>query len=232
MDEVKFTGNLVKVGLNMERKIKWFVFEHYVGYTITDLLMKYFTVFSVGFIVAPLVQMTEMGSYDSINLTDKGIIPLMIVLGVFATVFSIFFTIMFVINKKWSLLAIRLLEGVFVTICSFLISVLEWNGEQIIVRNIVVLILSFALCLLCGFLYFLYLIKKYIPNIKVGENNESSKGMMFVAPALIMAMRPILLSLDFVPVLQFFAFMFSCVSIIMTVEWGTRAYLAKLYNLK
>lgn len=152
----------------MERKIKWFVFEHYVGYTITDLLMKYFTVFAVGFIVAPLVQMTEMGSYDSINLTDKGIIPLMIVLGVFATVFSIFFTIMFVINKKWSLLAIRLLEGVFVTICSFLISVLEWNGEQIIVRNIVVLILSFALCLLCGFLYFLYLIKKYIPNIKVG----------------------------------------------------------------
>lgn len=216
----------------MERKIKWFVFEHYVGYTITDLLMKYFTVFSVGFIVAPLVQMTEMGSYDSINLTDKGIIPLMIVLGVFATVFSIFFTIMFVINKKWSLLAIRLLEGVFVTICSFLISVLEWNGEQIIVRNIVVLILSFALCLLCGFLYFLYLIKKYIPNIKVGENNESSKSMMFLAPALIMAMRPILLSLDFVPVLQFFAFMFSCVSIIMTVEWGTRAYLAKLYNLK
>lgn len=216
----------------MERKIKWFVFEHYVGYTITDLLMKYFTVFSVGFIVAPLVQMTEMGSYDSINLTDKGIIPLMIVLGVFATVFSIFCTIMFVINKKWSLLAIRLLEGVFVTICSFLISVLEWNGEQIIVRNIVVLILSFALCLLCGFLYFLYLIKKYIPNIKVGENNESSKSMMFVAPALIMAMRPILLSLDFVPVLQFFAFVFSCVSIIMTVEWGTRAYLAKLYNLK
>lgn len=216
----------------MERKIKWFVFEHYVGYTITDLLMKYFTVFSVGFIVAPLVQMTEMGSYDSINLTDKGIIPLMIVLGVFATVFSIFFTIMFVIYKKWSLLAIRLLEGVFVTICSFLISVLEWNGEQIIVRNIVVLILSFALCLLCGFLYFLYLIKKYIPNIKVGENNESSKSMMFLAPALIMAMRPILLSLDFVPVLQFFAFMFSCVSIIMTVEWGTRAYLAKLYNLK
>lgn len=216
----------------MERKIKWFVFEHYVGYTITDMLMKYFTVFSVGFIVAPLVQMTEMGSYDSINLTDKGIIPLMIVLGVFATVFSIFFTIMFVINKKWSLLAIRLLEGVFVTICSFLISVLEWNGEQIIVRNIVVLILSFALCLLCGFLYFLYLIKKYIPNIKVGENNESSKSMMFVAPALIMAMRPILLSLDFVPVLQFFAFVFSCVSIIMTVEWGTRAYLAKLYNLK
>lgn len=216
----------------MERKIKWFVFEHYVGYTITDLLMKYFTVFSVGFIVAPLVQMTEMGSYDSINLTDKGIIPLMIVLGAFATVFSIFFTIMFVINKKWSLLAIRLLEGVFVTICSFLISVLEWNGEQIIVRNIAVLILSFALCLLCGFLYFLYLIKKYIPNIKVGENNESSKGMMFVAPALIMAMRPILLSLDFVPVLQFFAFVFSCVSIIMTVEWGTRAYLAKLYNLK
>ena len=139
----------------MERKIKWFVFEHYVGYTITDLLMKYFTVFAVGFIVAPLVQMTEMGSYDSINLTDKGIIPLMIVLGVFATVFSIFFTIMFVINKKWSLLAIRLLEGVFVTICSFLISVLEWNGEQIIVRNIVLLILSFALCLLCGFLYFL-----------------------------------------------------------------------------
>lgn len=216
----------------MERKIKWFVYEHYVGYTITDLLMKYFTVFSVGFIVAPLVQMTEMGSYDSINLTDKGIIPLMIVLGVFATVFSIFFTIMFVINKKWSLLSIRLLEGVFVTICSFLISVLEWNGEQIIVRNIVVLILSFALCLLCGFLYFLYLIKKYIPNIKVGENNESSKSMMFVAPALIMAMRPILLSLDFVPVLQFFAFVFSCVSIIMTVEWGTRAYLAKLYNLK
>lgn len=216
----------------MERKIKWFVFEHYVGYTITDLLMKYFTVFAVGFIVAPLVQMTEMGSYDSINLTDKGIIPLMIVLGVFATVFSIFFTIMYVINKKWSLLAIRLLEGVFVTICSFLISVLEWNGEQIIVRNIVVLILSFALCLLCGFLYFLYLIKKYIPNIKVGENNESSKSMMFVAPALIMAMRPILLSLDFVPVLQFFAFVFSCVSIIMTVEWGTRAYLAKLYNLK
>lgn len=216
----------------MERKIKWFVFEHYVGYTITDLLMKYFTVFAVGFIVAPLVQMTEMGSYDSINLTDKGIIPLMIVLGVFATVFSIFFTIMFVINKKWSLLAIRLLEGVFVTICSFLISVLEWNGEQIIVRNIVLLILSFALCLLCGFLYFLYLIKKYIPNIKVGENNESSKSMMFVAPALIMAMRPILLSLDFVPVLQFFAFVFSCVSIIMTVEWGTRAYLAKLYNLK
>nr|WP_295230167.1 hypothetical protein [Ruminococcus sp.] len=216
----------------MERKIKWFVFEHYVGYTITDLLMKYFTVFAVGFIVAPLVQMTEMGSYDSINLTDKGIIPLMIVLGVFATVFSIFFTIMFVINKKWSLLAIRSLEGVFVTICSFLISVLEWNGEQIIVRNIVVLILSFALCLLCGFLYFLYLIKKYIPNIKVGENNESSKSMMFLAPALIMAMRPILLSLDFVPVLQFFAFVFSCVSIIMTVEWGTRAYLAKLYNLK
>lgn len=216
----------------MERKIKWFVFEHYVGYTITDLLMKYFTVFAVGFIVAPLVQMTEMGSYDSINLTDKGIIPLMIVLGVFATVFSISFTIMFVINKKWSLLAIRLLEGVFVTICSFLISVLEWNGEQIIVRNIAVLILSFALCLLCGFLYFLYLIKKYIPNIKVGENNESSKSMMFVAPALIMAMRPILLSLDFVPVLQFFAFVFSCVSIIMTVEWGTRAYLAKLYNLK
>ena len=216
----------------MERKIKWFVFEQYVGYTITDLLMKYFTVFSVGFIVAPLVQMTEMGSYDSINLTDKGIIPLMIVLGVFATVFSIFCTIMFVINKKWSLLAIRLLEGVFVTICSFLISVLEWNGEQIIVRNIVVLILSFALCLLCGFLYFLYLIKKYIPNIKVGENNESSKSMMFVAPALIMAMRPILLSLDFVPVLQFFAFVYSCVSIIMTVEWGTRAYLAKLYNLK
>lgn len=216
----------------MERKIKWFVFEHYVGYTITDLLMKYFTVFAVGFIVAPLVQMTEMGSYDSINLTDKGIIPLMIVLGIFATVFSIFFTIMFVINKKWSLLAIRLLEGVFVTICSFLISVLEWNGEQIIVRNIAVLILSFALCLLCGFLYFLYLIKKYIPNIKVGENNESSKSMMFVAPALIMAMRPILLSLDFVPVLQFFAFVFSCVSIIMTVEWGTRAYLAKLYNLK
>lgn len=216
----------------MERKIKWFVFEHYVGYTITDLLMKYFTVFAVGFIVAPLVQMTEMGSYDSINLTDKGIIPLMIVLGVFATVFSIFFTIMFVINKKWSLLAIRLLEGVFVTICSFLISVLEWNGEQIIVRNIVVLILSFALCLLCGFLYFLYLIKKYIPNIQVGQDNESSKSMMFVAPALIMAMRPILLSLDFVPVLQFFAFVFSCVSIIMAVEWGTRAYLAKLYNLK
>lgn len=187
----------------MERKIKWFVFEHYVGYTITDLLMKYFTVFAVGFIVAPLVQMTEMGSYDSINLTDKGIIPLMIVLGVFATVFSIFFTIMFVINKKWSLLAIRLLEGVFVTICSFLISVLEWNGEQIIVRNIAVLILSFALCLLCGFLYFLYLIKKYIPNVQVGQDNESSKSMMFAAPAFVMAVRPILLSFSPIPTIQF-----------------------------
>lgn len=216
----------------MERKIKWFVFEHYVGYTITDLLMKYFTVFSVGFIVAPLVQMTEMGSYDSINLTDKGIIPLMIVLGVFATVFSIFFTIMFVINKKWSLLAIRLLEGVFVTICSFLISVLEWNGEQIIVRNIVVLILSFALCLLCGFLYFLYLIKKYIPNIKVGENNESSKSMMFAAPAFVMAVRPILLSFSPIPTIQFLIYGVSCATFVMAVEWGTRAYLAKLYNLK
>lgn len=216
----------------MERKIKWFVFEHYVGYTITDLLMKYFTVFAVGFIVAPLVQMTEMGSYDSINLTDKGIIPLMIVLGVFATVFSIFFTIMFVINKKWSLLAIRLLEGVFVTICSFLISVLEWNGEQIIVRNIVVLILSFALCLLCGFLYFLYLIKKYIPNIKVGENNESSKSMMFAAPAFVMAVRPILLSFSPIPTIQFLIYGVSCATFVMAVEWGTRAYLAKLYNLK
>lgn len=216
----------------MERKIKWFVFEHYVGYTITDLLMKYFTVFSVGFIVAPLVQMTEMGSYDSINLTDKGIIPLMIVLGVFATVFSIFFTIMFVINKKWSLLAIRLLEGVFVTICSFLISVLEWNGEQIIVRNIVVLILSFALCLLCGFLYFLYLIKKYIPNIQVGQDNESSKSMMFAAPAFVMAVRPILLSFSPIPTIQFLIYGVSCATFVMTVEWGTRAYLAKLYNLK
>lgn len=216
----------------MERKIKWFVFEYYVGYTITDLLMKYFTVFAVGFIVAPLVQMTEMGSYDSINLTDKGIIPLMIVLGVFATVFSIFFTIMFVINKKWSLLAIRLLEGVFVTICSFLISVLEWNGEQIIVRNIAVLILSFALCLLCGFLYFLYLIKKYIPNIKVGENNESSKSMMFAAPAFVMAVRPILLSFSPIPTIQFLIYGVSCATFVMAVEWGTRAYLAKLYNLK
>lgn len=216
----------------MERKIKWFVFEHYVGYTITDLLMKYFTVFSVGFIVAPLVQMTEMGSYDSINLTDKGIIPLMIVLGVFATVFSIFFTIMFVINKKWSLLAIRLLEGVFVTICSFLISVLEWNGEQIIVRNIVVLILSFALCLLCGFLYFLYLIKKYIPNIQVGQDNESSKSMMFAAPAFVMAVRPILLSFSPIPTIQFLIYGVSCATFVMAVEWGTRAYLAKLYNLK
>lgn len=216
----------------MERKIKWFVFEHYVGYTITDLLMKYFTVFAVGFIVAPLVQMTEMGSYDSINLTDKGIIPLMIVLGVFATVFSIFFTIMYVINKKWSLLAIRLLEGIFVTICSFLISVLEWNGEQIIVRNIAVLILSFALCLLCGFLYFLYLIKKYIPNIKVGENNESSKSMMFAAPAFVMAVRPILLSFSPIPTIQFLIYGVSCATFVMAVEWGTRAYLAKLYNLK
>jgi predicted neutral ceramidase superfamily lipid hydrolase len=216
----------------MERKIKWFVFEHYVGYTITDLLMKYFTVFAVGFIVAPLVQMTEMGSYDSINLTDKGIIPLMIVLGVFATVFSIFFTIMFVINKKWSLLAIRLLEGVFVTICSFLISVLEWNGEQIIVRNIAVLILSFALCLLCGFLYFLYLIKKYIPNVQVGQDNESSKSMMFAAPAFVMAVRPILLSFSPIPTIQFLIYGVSCATFVMTVEWGTRAYLAKLYNLK
>lgn len=216
----------------MERKIKWFVYEHYVGYTITDLLMKYFTVFAVGFIVAPLVQMTEMGSYDSINLTDKGIIPLMIVLGVFATVFSIFFTIMFVINKKWSLLAIRLLEGVFVTICSFLISVLEWNGEQIIVRNIVVLILSFALCLLCGFLYFLYLIKKYIPNIQVGQDNESSKSMMFAAPAFVMAVRPILLSFSPIPTIQFLIYGVSCATFVMAVEWGTRAYLAKLYNLK
>lgn len=216
----------------MERKIKWFVFEHYVGYTITDLLMKYFTVFAVGFIVAPLVQMTEMGSYDSINLTDKGIIPLMIVLGVFATVFSIFFTIMFVINKKWSLLAIRLLEGVFVTICSFLISVLEWNGEQIIVRNIAVLILSFALCLLCGFLYFPYLIKKYIPNVQVGQDNESSKSMMFAAPAFVMAVRPILLSFSPIPTIQFLIYGVSCATFVMTVEWGTRAYLAKLYNLK
>ncbi len=216
----------------MERKIKWFVFEHYVGYTITDLLMKYFTVFAVGFIVAPLVQMTEMGSYDSINLTDKGIIPLMIVLGVFATVFSIFFTIMFVINKKWSLLAIRLLEGVFVTICSFLISVLEWNGEQIIVRNIAVLILSFALCLLCGFLYFLYLIKKYIPNVQVGQDNESSKSMMFAAPAFVMAVRPILLSFSPIPTIQFLIYGVSCATFVMAVEWGTRAYLAKLYNLK
>lgn len=216
----------------MERKIKWFVFEHYVGYTITDLLMKYFTVFAVGFIVAPLVQMTEMGSYDSINLTDKGIIPLMIVLGVFATVFSIFFTIMFVINKKWSLLAIRLLEGVFVTICSFLISVLEWNGEQIIVRNIAVLILSFALCLLCGFLYFLYLIKKYIPNVQVGQDNESSKSMMFAAPSFVMAVRPILLSFSPIPTIQFLIYGVSCATFVMTVEWGTRAYLAKLYNLK
>jgi membrane protein len=216
----------------MERKIKWLVFEHYVGYTITDLLMKYFTVFAVGFIVAPLVQMTEMGSYDSINLTDKGIIPLMIVLGVFATVFSIFFTIMFVINKKWSLLAIRLLEGVFVTICSFLISVLEWNGEQIIVRNIAVLILSFALCLLCGFLYFLYLIKKYIPNVQVGQDNESSKSMMFAAPAFVMAVRPILLSFSPIPTIQFLIYGVSCATFVMTVEWGTRAYLAKLYNLK
>lgn len=216
----------------MERKIKWFVFEHYVGYTITDLLMKYFTVFAVGFIVAPLVQMTEMGSYDSINLTDKGIIPLMIVLGVFATVCSIFFTIMFVINKKWSLLAIRLLEGVFVTICSFLISVLEWNGEQIIVRNIAVLILSFALCLLCGFLYFLYLIKKYIPNVQVGQDNESSKSMMFAAPAFVMAVRPILLSFSPIPTIQFLIYGVSCATFVMTVEWGTRAYLAKLYNLK
>lgn len=216
----------------MERKIKWFVFEHYVGFTITDLLMKYFTVFAVGFIVAPLVQMTEMGSYDSINLTDKGIIPLMIVLGVFATVFSIFFTIMFVINKKWSLLAIRLLEGVFVTICSFLISVLEWNGEQIIVRNIAVLILSFALCLLCGFLYFLYLIKKYIPNVQVGQDNESSKSMMFAAPAFVMAVRPILLSFSPIPTIQFLIYGVSCATFVMTVEWGTRAYLAKLYNLK
>lgn len=216
----------------MERKIKWFVFEHYVRYTITDLLMKYFTVFAVGFIVAPLVQMTEMGSYDSINLTDKGIIPLMIVLGVFATVFSIFFTIMFVINKKWSLLAIRLLEGVFVTICSFLISVLEWNGEQIIVRNIVVLILSFALCLLCGFLYFIFLIKKYIPNVQVGQDNESSKSMMFAAPAFVMAVRPILLSFSPIPTIQFLIYGVSCATFVMAVEWGTRAYLAKLYNLK
>ena len=216
----------------MERKIKWFVFEHYVGYTITDLLMKYFTVFAVGFIVAPLVQMTEMGSYDSINLTDKGIIPLMIVLGVFATVFSIFFTIMYVINKKWSLLAIRLLEGVFVTICSFLISVLEWNGEQIIVRNIAVLILSFALCLLCGFLYFIFLIKKYIPNVQVGQDNESSKSMMFAAPAFVMAVRPILLSFSPIPTIQFLIYGVSCATFVMAVEWGTRAYLAKLYNLK
>lgn len=98
--------------------------------------------------------------------------------------------------------------------------------------NVPIFVLGIIVCLLCGFLYFIFLIKKYIPNIQVGQDNESSKSMMFVAPALIMAMRPILLSLDFVPVLQFFAFVFSCVSIIMTVEWGTRAYLAKLYNLK
>lgn len=152
--------------------------------------------------------------------------------GVMAAIFSIIYVILFVINKKWPLLAIRSFLGLYASICSFMGSSFTWKDEQLKIDNVPIFVLGIIVCLLCGFLYFIFLIKKYIPNIKVGENNESSKSMMFVAPALIMAMRPILLSLDFVPVLQFFAFVFSCVSIIMTVEWGTRAYLAKLYNLK
>lgn len=98
--------------------------------------------------------------------------------------------------------------------------------------NVPIFVLGIIVCLLCGFLYFIFLIKKYIPNVQVGQDNESSKSMMFAAPAFVMAVRPILLSFSPIPTIQFLIYGVLCATFVMAVEWGTRAYLAKLYNLK
>lgn len=66
----------------------------------------------------------------------------------------------------------------------------------------------------------------------MGQDNESSKNMMFAAPAFIMAVRPIFLSFSPIPTIQLLIYAASCTAFVTTVEWGTRAYLAKLYDFK
>lgn len=91
----------------MERKIKWFVFEHYFTYTVPDLFLKFLMTFGIGLLVAPFIKLTELEYSDSINFFDENLIPLVVGVGVMAAIFSIIYVILFVINKKWSLLAIR-----------------------------------------------------------------------------------------------------------------------------
>lgn len=74
--------------------------------------------------------------------------------------------------------------------------------------------------------------KEIYSKCSSGQDNESSKSMMFAAPAFVMAVRPILLSFSPIPTIQFLMYGVSCATFVMAVEWGTRAYLAKLYNLK
>ena len=216
----------------MERKIKWFVYEHYFTYTVPDLFLKFLMTFGIGFFVAPLIKLTELEYSDSINFLDENLIPLVVGVGVMATIFSIIYVILFVINKKWSLLAIRSFLGLYASICSFIGSSFTWKDEQLKIDNVLIFILGIIVCLLCGFLYFIFLIKKYIPNVQVGQDNESSKSMMFAAPAFIMVVRPILLSFSTIPTVQLLIYGVSCATFVMAVEWGTRAYLAKLYDFK
>lgn len=216
----------------MERKIKWFVYEHYFTYTVPDLFLKFLMTFGIGFLVAPFIKLTELEYSDSINFFDENLIPLVVGVGVMAAIFSIIYVILFVINKKWSLLEIRSFLGLYASICSFMGSSFTWKNEQLKIDNVPIFVLGIIVCLLCGFLYFIFLIKKYIPNVQVGQDNESSKSMMFAAPAFVMAVRPILLSFSPIPTIQFLIYGVSCATFVMAVEWGTRAYLAKLYNLK
>lgn len=55
----------------MERKIKWFVFEHYFTYTVPDLFLKFLMTFGIGLLVAPFIKLTELEYSDSINFLMK-----------------------------------------------------------------------------------------------------------------------------------------------------------------
>ena len=82
----------------MERKIKWFVYEHYFTYTVPDLFLKFLMTFEIGLLVAPFIKLTELEYSDSINFFDENLIPLVVGVGVMAAIFSIIYVILFVIN--------------------------------------------------------------------------------------------------------------------------------------
>lgn len=227
----------------MDNRIKDFVNDGYLSFNFIDLIFRIIGYFVYSFIMTIVTELilTDIliNGFVYISLTAEYVRPLVLGAIICSTIISVITIVIFMFKTKWSVIAIK---GISLMYISFVLLALScFSNFTLSVIEVVFVIIKILAFIVSIFLYERHLLKKIIPNFDpITKGRPVVSQYACLAPALLVLTKPLLIALvqndsyaiNFYSIIIGAEFICGiCFGMIM-MEFFTKAYYAKKYNIK
>ncbi len=225
----------------MKKQIITFINDRYMSMNLTDIIFKALSYFAYSYIMviptAFVIFDVQKYGFDEVSFLDDRVVPVIIAATALSLVMAVISFVIYRHRTKWSVILIRGLTFFYISVTLFFLSC--FNDFEFNIVNICTILIKLLVYGSCILLYKKYLFKKKLPNIEAIVHGQiSGYSFSFIAPALVIFTRPLLMILfrdTFTISLNWLVsvteYLFSLIITVNYIESFTKTYFAKKYAL-